>query len=150
MMTPILEVNKYLLDILKIDTDASLIEKVEVKITPDAYPQVIITQFVTTDYGMQSRDTRFELKEKEDVTQSKWKPKYFIFEGTQKQVVQFKYILDDKGISSMYRGQHLDSKFDPNVGQIFELMTSHEIETEEAWNELEGLKLYIEERYKLS
>jgi len=147
MMTPIEDVNKYLLDILKIDTDASLIEKVEVKITPDAYPQVTITQFVTTDYGMRPRDTRFELKEKEDVTQSKWKPKYFRFEGTQEQVVKFKYILDDKGISSMYQGQHLDSKFDPNIGQIYELITSYEIETEEAWNDLEGLKLHIEEQY---
>jgi len=77
----------------------------------------------------------------------KWEPKQYRFIGTQDQVVQFKYVLDDKNIQCAYQPQPLHSDFDPMVGQKFELITAYQIKTEQDWNDLEGLKLYVLEKY---
>lgn len=104
------------------------------------------------DYALQIQDVLDEVLYLQTMANkitepiSEWQSKQFKFIGTKEQVVQMKYVLDSKHIQSVYQPQHLTSEFDPYIGQKFELITAQE-QSEEEYNDLEGLKLYICEQY---
>jgi len=59
-MTPIMEINNKLMKILGIEADKDFISEITVTITPDNYPEVIITKLLFKDDTLTSAE-RFQL-----------------------------------------------------------------------------------------